>query len=185
MNICHIEMNHDKINSWGWKRRLYEQQTRRETPSFSSAKDILLTAVAHRCPCSRMPYESGVAGHSRFALNQAQSIPWHVTDVSSTSYHQYIYIYVKGWRRNSTSGWIITTRLVLSDRMSETQAMRVNEREQLEDAACSLLNGGVNWTGVWGYEVGAANLPCFSSRSSGCGAGEQVCRIEINSEGSR
>lgn len=78
MNICHIQMNRDKINSRGEKYRLCEQQIQCETPSSSSAKDILLTAIAHHSPCSRMPYESEVEGHSRFALNQAQNTPWHM-----------------------------------------------------------------------------------------------------------
>lgn len=74
------------------KYRPCEQQTQCETPSFSSAKYILLTVIAHHSPCGRMPYESEVTGHSRFALNQAQNTRRHVTDVSSTSHHRCIYI---------------------------------------------------------------------------------------------
>lgn len=76
MNICHLQMNRDKINSRG------------ESTDFVDSKPDLHTrhfAYSH-CPplsaCSRMPYEIEVVGHSRFALNQAQNTPWCILHFS-------------------------------------------------------------------------------------------------------
>lgn len=60
MNICHIQMNHDEVKSLG---------------VVVNSKPAPAASIAHN---SRMPYESEVIGHSRFALNQVQNRPWHM-----------------------------------------------------------------------------------------------------------
>lgn len=78
MNICHIQMNRDKINSRGESTDFLNSKPNGRHPPSLCQKEILLTAIARHCPCSRVPFESRVVGHSRFALNQAQNTPWHM-----------------------------------------------------------------------------------------------------------
>lgn len=53
--------------------------------------------------------------------------PTHVTDVSSTSHHKYVDMYVKGWRRHSSvdrTGRIITSRPLRAEWSSDSEDRR-------------------------------------------------------------
>lgn len=81
MNICHVQMNRDKINSPGESTEFLSGKnptTDRHPPPALPNRHFAFPDTARHCPCSRTPYESEVGGHSRFALNQAQNTPRHM-----------------------------------------------------------------------------------------------------------
>ena len=167
MNICHFQMNHDKINSKGkctYKPR-WDTLYRHSTIYLLSLQQnaILIRSQRSQQVC--------IESSAKYTLT-------HGINVTCTFHHQYIYIHVRrvdekckfglDWQ----NGWKLRSR---GSKMANNWKILL----------WLMSSGGVNWADVLGLKVGAANLPVFLTVSFRVGRSEQACRIEINSEGSR